>query len=474
MEPSLPRILSPNLGCPVIVSPGQLNEQGVRVIVAEPAERVKHLALTAEPSYPGEGQPFLFNLTGGEELDSDMLPPAFHDIDDTRLILGTTLRYGVFAGKARFFSYSARGFSPAGEENLRSGKTAGAFPPTMYDLVLREGEKTAHTARHALCLRKPKDTLQFIHLTDLHVALRNDVYADMLETMLAHPPGHTGTEDLFINFNENLRITEECVRHGKRLIQFSSCEVYGKTAAAAFPGVVADPEDPALATFSEETTNFVLGPVGKHRWIYACAKQLLERVIHAYGISGQLQYTIIRPFNFIGPKIDYLPSAGAEIPRVFSYFMEALILGTRMVLVDGGTRRRCYTYIDDAVDCIEKIVENPNGACDGQIFNVGSPHNEISIRALAETMRSIYEKEFRRPDVPLPEIVEVTGEEFYGQGYEDSDRRIPDITKARALLNWEPTIGITELLTRTMRYYIEAWRQAEKAGSLPPAAARLS
>ena len=184
------------------------------MIVAEPAERVKHLALTAEPSYPGEGQPFLFNLTGGEELDSDMLPPAFHDIDDTRLILGTTLRYGVFAGKARFFSYSARGFSPAGEENLRSSKAAGALLPTMYDLVLREGEKAAHTARHALCLRKPKDTLQFIHLTDLHVALRNDVYADMLETMLAHPPGHTGTEDLFINFNENLR---RFIRHANAL-----------------------------------------------------------------------------------------------------------------------------------------------------------------------------------------------------------------------------------------------------------------
>ena len=302
--------------------------------------------------------------------------------------------------------------------------------------------------------------------------------ADLVIDLIAHAnPGIYVKRPLdvfYLNFNENLRITEECVRHGKRLIQFSSCEVYGKTAAAAFPDAVVDPEDPALATFSEDAANFILGPLGKHRWIYACAKQLLERVIHAYGIAGRLQYTIIRPFNFIGPRIDYLPSAGGEVPRVFSYFMDALIMGTRMVLVDGGTHRRCYTYIDDAVDCIERIVENPGGVCDGQIFNVGSPHNEISIRALAETMRTIYKKKFARPGVPLPEIVEVSGEEFYGEGYEDSDRRIPDITKARTLLGWEPATGITELLMHTMRYYIEAWHEAEETTSSAPASVRCS
>jgi nucleoside-diphosphate-sugar epimerase len=306
---------------------------------------------------------------------------------------------------------------------------------------------------------------------DLSASVRE---ADLVIDLIAHAnPGiyvRRPLDVFYLNFGENLRIAEACVCHRKRLIQFSSCEVYGKTAAAAFPDAISDPEDPALATFSEETTDFILGPVGKHRWIYACAKQLLERVIHAYGISAGLQYTIIRPFNFIGPKIDYLPSAGGEVPRVFSYFMEALILGTRMVLVDGGTHRRCYTYIDDAIDCVDRIIENPGGVCDGQIFNIGSPHNEISIRALAETMLRIYQSEFRIPSVPLPRIVEATGEEFYGAGYEDSDRRIPDITKARTLLGWEPAVGITELLTRTMQYYVRACREVKPADSLSPGA----
>jgi UDP-apiose/xylose synthase len=249
------------------------------------------------------------------------------------------------------------------------------------------------------------------------------------------------------------------VRHEKRLIQFSTCEVYGRTAASLKNAKVMDPEDPIHATFSEDTSEYILGPVSKHRWIYSCAKQLLERVLHAYGLEKGFQYTIIRPFNFIGPKIDFLLHEREGIPRVFSFFMDALLKGTRMQLVNGGTNRRCYTYIDDAVECTNRIVENPGGVCDRQILNIGSPHNEISIKEMAETMREIYADEFRDPAVPLPEIVSVTGEEFYGEGYDDSDRRIPDITKVRTLLGWEPRWTMREILETTMRYYVSEFRK---------------
>jgi len=275
-----------------------------------------------------------------------------------------------------------------------------------------------------------------------------------------------------LNFIDNLKITEACVGYNKRLIQFSSCEVYGKSLASIASEAIEDSENPDFATFSEDTSEFILGPVGKHRWIYSCAKQLLERVIHAYGIEENFNYTIIRPFNFIGPKIDYLPSEGDGIPRVFSFFMDALIHGTQMKLVDGGDQRRCYTYIDDAVECIYRIVQNPGGNCIRQIFNIGSPQNEVSIRQLAETMREIYDEKFRNPNVPLPEIVTVSSDEFYGEGYEDSDRRIPDISKARGLLGWEPKWGIREMLEVTMQYYATEHRatvQAQrKRGILKP------
>ena len=212
--------------------------------------------------------------------------------------------------------------------------------------------------------------------------------------------------DVFrLNFVENIRIIESCVEQNKRLIQFSSCEVYGKTVVAVTNGNLKNPEDPSYATFSENTSEFILGPVEKHRWIYACAKQLLERVIHAYGLEKGFNYTIIRPFNFIGPKIDYLLDETDGIPRVFSFFMDALINGTQMKLVEGGYQRRCYTYIDDAIECIYRIIENPEGVSNQQIFNIGSPQNEVTIRELAETMIKIYAEKFRNPNVPLPEII---------------------------------------------------------------------
>ena len=267
-----------------------------------------------------------------------------------------------------------------------------------------------------------------------------------------------------LNFTENLKIAEACVRQRKRLIQFSTCEVYGRSAASIPSAQLEDPEDPIHATYSEDTSELILGPVSKHRWIYSCAKQLLERVLHAYGIEQGFNYTIIRPFNFIGPKIDFLLNEKDGIPRVFSFFMDALLNGTQMKLVNGGTARRCYTYIDDAVDCIYRIVENPGGVCDRQIFNIGSPYNEVSIRQLAESMRDIYAAKYRDPSVPLPGITCVTGDEFYGIGYDDSDRRIPDITKARTLLGWEPKWNMYDILDQTMSYYVVQHRAAQTAG----------
>jgi nucleoside-diphosphate-sugar epimerase len=297
---------------------------------------------------------------------------------------------------------------------------------------------------------------------DLDRAVRD---ADLVIDLIAYAnPGlyiRMPLEVFRLNFIENLKIAEACVRHKKRLIQFSTCEVYGRTAASLPNARLADPEDPIHATFSEDTSEYILGPVSKHRWIYSSAKQLLERVLHAYGLEMGFNYTIIRPFNFIGPKIDFLPSDAEGIPRVFSFFMDALLNGTPMQLVNGGSARRCYTYIDDAVECCWRIVQNPGGVCDRQIVNIGSPFNEISIRQMAETMREIYAAKFRPPGAPLSQIVSVTGEEFYGEGYDDSDRRIPDITKARTLLGWEPVWPVRDILETTMRYYVEESSKAQ-------------
>lgn len=332
--------------------------------------------------------------------------------------------------------------------------------------LLREGHRVIALDTHADKLADVLDHRQFTFVE--HDIFNHDFpleqmieEADLVVDLIAHAnPGLYVRQplDVFrLNFNENLRIAELCVKHQRRLIQFSSCEVYGKSLTAVCGDQLKEPHHPAHATFAEDTTDLIMGPVEKHRWIYACAKQLLERVLHAHGLERKLNYTIIRPFNFIGPKIDYLPRDTDGVPRVFSYFMEALQTGEPMKLVNGGDHQRCYTYIDDAVECIYRIVLNPDGVCDRQIFNIGSPANEISIRELAHLMRDLFRDEFAPANPQLPEIISVTGEEFYGEGYEDSDRRIPDITKARTLLGWEPTWAVRDLLRETMAYYMSAY-----------------
>ncbi len=337
--------------------------------------------------------------------------------------------------------------------------TDGRHEITAVDIDDERLEETGSTSKiNYLHLDIRNDSGQLEELTKA-----NDIVVDLVA--LANPSLYV--EDPLgvfkLNFTENLKIAEFCVKHQKRIVQFSTCEVYGKTVASVLG------EDPAKMPFpfAEDTTPLIMGPVNNHRWIYACAKQLLERVLHAYGLQEGLNYTIIRPFNFIGPRIDYLPSERDGNPRVFSHFMNALLYGTPMKLVDGGKNYRAYTYIDDAVDCIIKILENPDGVCNREIFNIGSPENEITIKQMAEMMREIFDAEFRQEGDPLPEIISVSSEEFYGKGYEDCDRRIPDVTKARTLLGWKPKHSLREVYFDSMKYFVERHRAKQQQEAQP-------
>ncbi|MEM0895540.1 MAG: bifunctional UDP-4-keto-pentose/UDP-xylose synthase [Verrucomicrobiota bacterium] len=292
--------------------------------------------------------------------------------------------------------------------------------------------------------------------------------ADVVVDLVAFANPALYVEDPFgvydLNYTQNMKVVEQCRKHKKRLIQFSTCEVYGITAAKAAEQFGLSSETHPCP-FSEDETPLIMGPVKNHRWIYACAKQLLERVLDALWKSEGFRFSVIRPFNFVGPRIDYLPTEAAGNPRVFSHFMDSLLYGTRPIkLVDGGEAYRAYTYIDDAVDCIVRIIEDKNNNCDGQIFNIGQPENELKIKEMAEMMCDIFDKKFRQPgDPPRPEIVSVSGEEFYGKGYEDCDRRIANIDKAKTLLGWEPKHDLESVITKTMEYFVDEFRAKQAA-----------
>lgn len=241
-----------------------------------------------------------------------------------------------------------------------------------------------------------------------------------------------------LNFFDCLNVIQACVRHKKRLIHFSTSEVYGKTGGSDEP-------------FKESETDLILGPIQNQRWIYSCAKQLLDRMIYAYGVEHGLNYTLVRPFNFVGPLMDKYSKVWdrKDNPRVFANFMSALVYDRPLQLVDGGKSRRCFTYIDDAISALEAIVAHPD-EMKRQIVNVGNPKNEATIANLAKTMADLYVQHFDSSASPM--IQSVASGTFYGKGYEDCDRRMPDISKLRAI-GWEPQFGLEDTLIQSMDYF---------------------
>jgi UDP-apiose/xylose synthase len=265
----------------------------------------------------------------------------------------------------------------------------------------------------------------------------SDVVADLIA--YANPSMYIESplDVIRLNFIENVKTVQHCVDHGKRLIQYSTSEVYGK---------------PSGTTYVEDESDLVVGPVTRSRWVYAASKQLLERVIHAHGLRGELEYTIVRPFNFIGPRFDYLVPAGTRGgPRAFSHFMSALLSGGPIYLVDGGEQRRSFTHIDDANAAFSVLLEDPRSR--NQAFNIGNPANETTIRDLVGIMMRLYEE--LTGVRPANEVIEISGEEFYGVGYEDTDRVIPDISKLEKL-GWSPHYDLESTFRETMKSYLGA------------------
>ncbi len=178
-----------------------------------------------------------------------------------------------------------------------------------------------------------------------------------------------------LDFEENLRIVRYCVKYGKRVVFPSTSEVYG---------MCQDPD------FDEDRSNLVVGPINKQRWIYSVSKQLLDRVIWAYGQQG-LRFTLFRPFNWMGPRLDRLDSARIGSSRAITQLILHLVEGTPIRLVDGGAQKRCFTDVDDGIEALARIIDNRDGRCNGQIVNIGNPDNEASIRQLGEELLRQFE-----------------------------------------------------------------------------------
>ena len=245
-----------------------------------------------------------------------------------------------------------------------------------------------------------------------------------------------------LDFEENLRIVRQCAKYGTRVVFPSTSEVYGMCPDEAF---------------DERESPLVYGPVTKSRWIYACSKQLLDRVILAMGRDRGLPYTLFRPFNWIGPRLDSLDSAKEGSSRVVTQFLGHLMRREPISLVDGGSQRRCFTYVSDGIDALMAILENEGGKCDAGIFNIGHPGNDHSILELANLMvRLLGEFPGWEEAAKGARIQVSTADAYYGKEYQDVTRRVPSVKAAKEAFGWVPKVGFEDAVRRTIAAYAAA------------------
>jgi UDP-glucose 4-epimerase len=208
----------------------------------------------------------------------------------------------------------------------------------------------------------------------------------------------------------------------KKVLVASTSEVYGKSEDVPF----------------REDADIVMGPTSKGRWSYACSKAIDEFLALAYHKEKHLPVVIARLFNTVGPR--QTGRYGMVIPN----FVKQALLGHPITVYGDGEQSRCFTYVTDVVGALMRLADN-DGAV-GQVFNIGNDHEEVTIRELARRV-----KERTRS---ASEVVTIPYDEAYESGFEDMPRRVPDLSKVRSLIAYEPKVHLDEILDRVISYFV--------------------
>jgi UDP-glucose 4-epimerase len=221
----------------------------------------------------------------------------------------------------------------------------------------------------------------------------------------------------------NVHGTEVVLKHAskKKKVVFiaSTSEVYGKSTDVPF----------------REDADLVLGATAKHRWAYACSKLIDEFLALAYWKERRLPVVIVRLFNTVGPR------QTGQYGMVLPTFVRQALAGEPITVFGDGLQSRSFTYVGDVVDAIVRLANEPRAI--GQVFNIGNTQ-EITIGALAERVRELTGS---RSPIRL-----VPYDEAYEAGFEDMPRRVPDITRIKDLIGFEPRVALDDIVQRVIDY----------------------
>jgi UDP-glucose 4-epimerase len=207
----------------------------------------------------------------------------------------------------------------------------------------------------------------------------------------------------------------------KKVLIASTSEVYGKSEDVPF----------------REDADLVMGATTKGRWSYACSKAIDEFLALAYWKEKKLPVVVFRLFNTVGPR--QTGRYGMVIPN----FVKQALLGHPITVFGDGGQSRCFTYVSDVVGVLVRLAEEPQAV--GQVLNVGNDREEVTILDLAQRVKSRTGSK--------SEIVRVPYDQAYEEGFEDMPRRVPDLTRLRALTGYEPKVHLDEILDKVIEYF---------------------
>jgi UDP-glucose 4-epimerase len=205
----------------------------------------------------------------------------------------------------------------------------------------------------------------------------------------------------------------------KKVLVASTSEVYGLSNDVPF----------------KEDGNLVMGATTKGRWSYACSKAIDEFLALAYWREKKLPTVVVRLFNTVGPR--QTGQYGMVIPT----FVRQALAGRPITVYGDGTQTRCFGYVGDVVGALIGLMDKDEAV--GQVFNIGS-HEEVSILELARRVKEITGS--------TSEIVLVPYSEAYEEGFEDMPRRVPDITKVRNLVGFEPREKLDGIIEKVVEF----------------------
>jgi UDP-glucose 4-epimerase len=222
----------------------------------------------------------------------------------------------------------------------------------------------------------------------------------------------------------NVHGTEVVLKHAnkkkKLVVIASTSEVYGKSDDVPF----------------REDADLVMGPTTKHRWAYACSKAIDEFLALAYWKERKLPVIIVRFFNTVGPR--QTGQYGMVIPN----FVRQALAGEPITVFGDGKQQRAFTHVADVVGALMKLVSEPKAI--GQVVNIGNVE-EITIEHLAERVREASGSKSVIKYIPY--------DQAYESGFEDMPRRVPDLSRAKALIGYEPKLTLEDILTQVIDYF---------------------